>query len=171
MTVDDSDPPIHRISRVEDRERILAEALAEAEERDQQYRITFDDGPPPARWKLPVALVGFALAAVLAVFPPGFTSPPPLPAPNPAQLDRGLRIALYLQARQVAVFQARRGRLPADLAEVPIRLPGLRFVRSNSRVYQIVGDRADGSTLVFDSARPTPGLDQAVLAWLGPGEP
>ncbi len=171
MSVDEPDPPVHRISRIEDREQLLAEALADVETRDERYRIAFTDGPKRGRWKVPVSLLVFAVAGTLALFPPALAAPPPLPTPAVAQRERGLRIAVLLQAKQVEVFRVRRRRLPDDLSELPIHLPGLRFVRSNGRVYQILGRRTDGSTLVYDSARPPPSLDRAAAAWLGDGAP
>ena len=169
LSADEQDPPVHRISRPEDRERILAEALAHAEEQDERHRIRFPGDPRRGRWKPPVALGILIVAALIAAFPPRWLSGPPFPVPTSAQLDRGLRIALYLQARQIELFRAREGRLPRSLDEVAAHFDDLLFVRSNSRVFQLVGRRSDGSPLVFDSARPAPGLDRLVASWLGAG--
>ncbi len=171
MSLDEQDPPVHGISRPEDRDRILAEALAHAEQLDERHRIHFPVDPRRGRWKTPVAMGILVVAALIAAFPPRWVSGPPLPVPAPAQLDRGLRIALYLQARQVEEFRAREGRLPRSLDEVAARFDDLLFVRSGSRVFQLVGHRPDGTPQVFDSARPTPGLDRRMASWLGIGGP
>lgn len=155
------------MSRVEDRERLLAEALAHAEEAEQQYKVAYTDEPPRGRWKTPAALGIFVLAGVLALFPPGFMLPDPLPQPTAPEIARGLRTALVIQAAQVEVYRVRHGELPNALEQVPGRLPGLRYLRSNSRVYQVVGDGPDGSVVVFDSARPAVELDPGIRAWLG----
>lgn len=168
MSLDEQDPSVHRISRPEDRARILAEALAHAERQEEQHRIRFPVDPRRGRWKSPVAMTILAAAAVIAVFPPRFVSGAPFPMPTPAQLDRGLRIALFLQAGEVAAFRNREGRLPRSMDEVGgARFDDLLYVRSSGRVFQIVGHRPDGTPLVFDSARPSPGLDRAIASLLG----
>ncbi len=171
MRLDDQDLPVHRISRVADRKRLLAEALAHSEQQDRRHRIRFPD-PRGGRWKTPTALAILVVAALLSAFPPVWT-PLALPpsAPGPVDREWGLRVVLYLQARQIEVFRAREGRLPASMAEVPVRAAGLRFIRSNGRVYQLVAQRSDGSSLVYDSAHPAPGLEHGVRAWLGIGAP
>ena len=73
--------------------------------------------------------------------------------------------ALQLQARQIEVFRARHGRLPRTLDEVPVRIPGIRFVRSNGRVYQLVAARPNGRALVYDSARPDPEFEDVENGW------
>lgn len=170
LSAEEQDPPVHRISRPEDRERILAEALAHAEEQEERHRIRFPFDPRRGRWKSPLALGILVVAGLIAAFPPRWIAGRPLPAPTSAQLDRGLRIALVLQAGEIEAFRAREGRLPRSLGEVGARFDDLLFVRSSGRVFQLVGRRADGSTLVFDSARPAPGLDRAAASWLGLGE-
>jgi hypothetical protein len=171
LSIDEQDQPVHQISRLEDRERILAEALAHAEQQDEQHRIHFPVDPRRGRWKTPVAMAVLVVAAVIAAFPPRWVAGAPFPVPAPAQLERGLRMALFLQAKQVEVYREREGRLPRSLDEVGARFDDLRFVRSSSRVFQIVGHRPDGTPLVLDSARPTPGLDRAMASWLGIGVP
>lgn len=165
MRHDEQDVSVHNIDRVEERDYVLADALDHAERQDRLHRIRFTD-PRGGRWKAPTALLLFLVAALLAGFPPHWLSQPPAP-PSALEREWGLRVDLYLQARQIEVFRAREGRLPESLAEVPVRLPGLRYVRSNGRVYQLVARRADGRVLVYDSAHPSPALEQGVRSWLG----
>lgn len=164
--LDDQDVPEHRISQIEERDRILAEALAHAELKEHQHRIRFPD-PRGGGWKVPTALVLFATAALIAAFPPSWIPTPPPPVPSAFEQEWGLRVDLWLQAAQIDVFRAREGRMPASLAEVPVRIPGLRFVRSNERVYQLVAWRSDGTAIVYDSAHPSPGMERGVRLWLG----
>jgi hypothetical protein len=171
LSPDDPDTPVHRVSRVEDRERLLAEAMAHSEEADKQYRISFAGEVTPPRWKTPVAVGIFAVAVLLLLSPPGLIAPTTAPRPTPADLERGLRITLALQAEQVEVFRARTGALPQDVSQLPVRIPGLRLVRSNSRVYQLVGDRPDGTPMLYDSARPRRELAPEIQAWLTGSEP
>lgn len=166
LTAEDPDQPVHRVSRVEDRERLLAEALAHAEAMEEQYRVIPADEPLVGRWKTPLATLGFVVAALVAIFPPAWLAGPPAPVPTPGEVDRGLRAAMYLQVQQVEAFRAREGRLPETLSELPSRIPGLRLVRSNNRVYQLRARRGDGSVLIYDSAQPSPSFAAAAL-WTG----
>ena len=70
MTDPKPEPPVHRISRVEDRDRILAEALAHAEAQDSQYRVLPPSEPVRGQWKTPVAVAAFVVAAWIGLFPP-----------------------------------------------------------------------------------------------------
>lgn len=167
VTDPDPDTPVHRISRVEDRERLLAEALAHAEAQEAHYRVLPADEPLRGRWKTPLALVILALAAWVAVAPPRWIAGADAPRPTAGDRDRGLRAAIWMQARQVEVFRLREGRLPEHLSEVPAQMPGLTLVRSNNRVYQIRGRMRDGGLVVFDSAQPSPAF-QAAAPWLAP---
>jgi len=166
---DDPDLPVHSISRVEDRERLLAEALAHAEALEEQYKVVpIEPADLSGRWKAPLATALFVLAAVLGFFPPAWLTGPPAPGPTEGEHDRGLRAAIWLQAQQVEAFRLRHGRLPASLAEVPGSMAGLTMVRSGNRAYQIRGRGEDGEVVLFDSARPAPAFE-AAAPW--PGEP
>ena len=162
------DTPVHRISRVEDRERILAEALAHAEAQDTQYKVLPPSEPVRGRWKTPVAVAVFVLAAGVGLFRPGWLAGRDAPRPTEGDRDRGLRAAVLLQAQQVEVFRLREGHLPAHLSELQARLPDLILVRSNNRVYQIRGRGPDGALVVYDSSRPSPAF-AAAAAWPIPG--
>lgn len=159
------DTPVYKISRVEDRDRLLAEALAHAEAQEAQYKVLPADEPVYGRWKSPVAVLVLALAAWVALAPPGWLAGADAPRPTEGERDRGLRAAIWMQACQVEVFRVREGRLPSHLSELPVQMTGLTLVRSNNRVYQLRGRRENGSLLVFDSARPSPAF-QAAAPWI-----
>ncbi len=167
MSNAEPDTPVHRISRVEDRERLLAEALAHAEAQEAHYKVIPADEPERGRWKTPLALAVLLLAAWVALAPPRWVAGADAPRPTEGDLDRGLRAAIWMQARQVEVFRLREGRLPAHLSEVSVQMPGLTLVRSNNRVYQIRGRLQDGALLVFDSAQPSPAF-AAAAPWPAP---
>lgn len=170
MEIEDLDPPTERISSPEDRSRLLAEAIAHAENREARYRQL-----PPVRrrggqWKVLLAFIVLMLAGYIGLAPPAWLAGGPLPQVSSAERGRGVVAALQMQARQIEVFQARHGRLPRTLDEVPVRIPGVRFVRSNSRVYQLVAARPDGRALVYDSAKPDPEFEEVENGWdRGPG--
>lgn len=171
MAIDDPDLPVHRISRVEEREKLLAEAMAHAEAQEAQYKVIPADAPLTGLWKTPLALLIFLLAGVAGAFPPGWLAGPPLPSIQDGDVERGLRAAVYLQATQVHVFRLRNDRLPDDLGELPMRLPGLQLVKSNNRVYQILGRRPGGALLVYDSAHPSPAFASTAAGWTGEETP
>ncbi|MHB1194605.1 MAG: hypothetical protein ACYC6F_16390 [Longimicrobiales bacterium] len=161
MTNTEPDTPVHRISRVEDRERLLAETLAHAEAQEAQYKVLPAGEPEHGRWKASLAAVLLVLAAWIALTPPRWIAGAEAPFPTAGERDRGLRAAIWMQARQVEVFRLREGRLPEHLSELPVQMPGLTLVRSNNRVFQIQGRLADGELLVFDSAQPSPAFEAA----------
>lgn len=171
MSPEDQDPPVHRISRIEEREKLLAEAMAHAEAQEAQYKVIPADAPLVGRWKTPVALMVFVAAGLVGLFPPSWVAGPPLATVQDGELERGVRVSIALQALQVEVFRLRNDRLPDDLAEVPGRFADLRLVKSNNRVFQIVGRRPGGETLVYDSAHPSPAFAGAEAFWSGDGTP
>ena len=168
MSDEEPDLPVYRISKVEDRERLLAQAMAHAEAQEAQYKVIPADAPLRGRWKSPLAWGVFCLAAVVALFPPGWLAGRPAPTPTAGEWDRGVRAAVYLQAQQVEAFRLREGRLPDTLDELPAQIPGLAFVKSNNRVYQIRARRLDGTLVVYDSALPSTAFS-AAAGWGGEG--
>jgi hypothetical protein len=166
----DDDTPEDEASRVsdaEERARLLAETMAHATAQDAEYRrIPMDPGRRTSVWKglTSTALVMAALLLLLA--PPGWLTGPPLPSLTPLDLERGLRAVLFLQAEEIEAFHFREGRLPRSLGELDRPFPGLRYVRSNNRVYQLVALRPDGTVLVYDSAHPTPQARGLARRWL-----
>lgn len=165
MTRPDHDPSVPFVSREEERQRLLAEAVAHASAQDEAFRQRGEAVEATAAWKVPVALALFLLAAVVALFPPSWLVPQARPQLRPADQAYGARAALYLEAQQIEAFHLVRGRLPESLDEIGDRIPGVTFIRSNSRVYQLVMRRPDGSSLVYDSARPAPGFAAAAAGW------
>lgn len=159
----ESSPPTS--SREGDRERALAEVLADASARDEAFRRPAAGGRRADRWKTSLAALLLALAAWVGAAPPAWLSPGPAPRLRPGDVERGLRADLYLEAREIDAFRMTHGRLPYALDELPERASGVRFVRSDSRVYQLVARRADGSLLVYDSARPAPGFGAVASEW------
>lgn len=153
------------ISSPEVRDRLLAEALAHAEHKDARYRVPYSDPTGPNRWKALLVVVLLALAGAAAAAPPRWIRPEPPASLGRAEELRGLRVALLLQADQVEAFRLRTQRLPTALDEVPGQLPGIRYVRSGNRVYQLVAYGADGSAVVYDSAAPTPPFRALTPPW------
>lgn len=148
----------------EERDRLLAAALAHVEMQDAIYRVQTESGAS-RRWKGLIASAVFLMAVFLAGLPPAFLvpdAPPPLTASETA---RGLRMTLLMQAEQIEAFRARSDRLPTSLSEVDTALPGVRFVRSSNRLYQLIVYTPDGDAVVYDSASPDPAFAAASAAW------
>lgn len=149
----------------EDRDRLLAAALAHVEMQEAIYRVPTESGTP-RRWKAVIAATFFVMALFLIGLPPSFLVPAPPPQLTTAERLRGVRVALLLQAQQIEAFHARTQRLPASLAEVPTSLPGIRFVRSNDRLYQLIAYTPDGEAIVYDSAAPDRAFESVAASWI-----
>lgn len=140
-------------SSPEERDRLVAEALADSEARDQRYRPP-SEPPEDERWKGLLSVVLFVCAGVVAFSPPDWLAPETPPTvPHTARVV-GARATVYLQAQGIEAFRHRHQRLPDALGELPGALPGIRFVRSNDRVYQLVARGPDGRAVIFDSTEP-----------------
>lgn len=170
MSAEESDREVLAVSKVEERQRLLAETMAHAEAQEAQYKVIPADEPLRGRWKAPAGWALLAAAATVALFPPAWIAGRPAPVPTPGELDRGLRAAVYLQAQQVEAFRLREGRLPEVLEELPAHVPGVSFVKSNSRVYQIRARGPDGDLVVYDSGHPSAAFRTAA-GWATPGSP
>jgi hypothetical protein len=153
-------------STTEDRDRLLAEVVAHAEVRDGVYRVPSGDPFSKGRWKIPLALALFALAAVLAVVPPAWMVGPPPPPIEAEDHEYGLRATLYLQAQTIERYRQQEGRLPTSAELMGAGTVGGRFIRSDSRTYQLLAFLPDGSALTYDSARPTDEFDVLTLFWV-----
>jgi hypothetical protein len=164
LTEDDQDIPVIDLTSTEDRETILAEALAHTALLEAQYKQPLIDEKRTGRWKAPLAIIVFFLSGYLLAFPPGWVAGEALPEASVSAREQGMRAALYVQAQQVEAFRVRRGRLPASMDELQATLPGISLVRSNNRVFQLVTPSVDGSQVIYDSSRPTDEFEAAVSA-------
>ena len=167
MTIEDLDAVDDHISSPEERDRLLAEALLHTDTLDAFYKQPLGDGVRQGRWKGLLALILLTLAGYVGLAPPTWVEGRPVPQVSTTDRERGAIAGLQLQARQIEVFRARHGRLPISLDELPVRLPGIRFVRSNSRVYQLVAAGPDGRAIVYDSALPDPQFEEITRPWNG----
>ena len=152
------------------RDRLLAQALAHAEMQEASYRVLFAAPRRVARWKGILASVLLLVAMVILAAPPGWVLPQP-----PAQIDppgraRSIRAALLLQAQQVDAYRVRFQRLPDSLDELPGQLPGVRFVKSGSRAYQLIAYESDGNAIVYDSSNPGAAFERLVPSWAAGAE-
>ena len=153
------------VSSPEVRDRLLAAALAHAEHQEARYRVPFAQAPAAARWKALLAFVIVLVAGAVAAVPPRWALPDPPAQLGPAETARNLRLALLLQAQQVEAFRVRTQRLPASLDEVTRTLPGVRYVRSGTRAYQLIAHEADGNAIVYDSTSPAPPFGALPTVW------
>ncbi len=164
-------PDETRVSDPSERDRLLAATLADAAMRDARYsQAPVDPSGAPTLWKWLLSLVVLATAAWVLAFPPAWLVGPPLPALSPPDVERGLEASLFLQAVEVEVFRHREGRLPRTLDEVGGEgPPGIAYVRSGNRAYQLVARRPDGTAVVWDSAHEVPARSRLARRWLGAG--
>jgi len=166
VTIEDLDGPAYDISSQEDRQRLLAEALAHADMQDTQYRQPLPETVRTGQWKSMLALILLALAGYLAQFPPTWLAGPGLPRVADTDRVAGAVAALTLQAEQIRVYQHRNGSLPSSLEVMPNYVSGLRYVRSNNRVFQLIAPRPGGGVLIYDAARPDDRFKSAAVELL-----
>jgi hypothetical protein len=120
-------------SGTQDTKRALLDALQEsvhdvrvrAEHREQVQR---QRSRRPISKVLIAGLLGFtAITGWLLIVRPDWIFTPTASAQTPQQLEAGLRIGLYLDARQIREYQARTGRPPRTLAEAGGSPAGSRY--------------------------------------------
>lgn len=103
------------------------------------------------------AVIAVAMAAWLLVARPAWVFPPSGPVQTVQQLEAGLRIGLYLEARKVREYQSRTGRPPRTLAEAGLAgstsaytlRPDGRWVLQASQGGQTLRVTADDSLSTF----------------------
>jgi hypothetical protein len=166
VEVEDLDADLGPTSTPEARARILAAALAHAEMQEARYRV-----PTLSRRtghiKATLAFAFLATAGFVALVPPPLVVPTPLPTLSVADRDRGSRLSLLLQAQQIEAFRAVELRLPTSLDEAGASVPGIRYVRSSNRLYQLVAYTEDGRAIVYDSSAPGPEFGALSPSWAG----
>lgn len=151
-------------STPEARALLLAEALSHAEMQEARYRVP-GGARATGRLKGATALSVFALAGLLAVAPPSLLVPDPPAQVDAADRRHGIVLTLLLQAEQIEAFRAREQQLPMTLEDVAARLPGVRYVRSSNRLFQLIAYTQRGDAVVYDSASPGVEFTEAQAGW------
>jgi hypothetical protein len=166
VAINDNEPPTDEISSEDDRARILQDALAFAEGAEAVYRQPLPEAQRVGVWKVPLAFVVLALAAYIAAFPPAWIVAPTASL-TADDIERGIRATMELQAEQIGAFRVRHDRLPHSLDELPASASGIRFVRTNNRVYQLVATSPSGHAVVYDSTKPSEEFERLSGLWRG----
>lgn len=152
-------------SSPEVRDRLLAQALAHAEMQEARYRVPYSGGSSASRWKGAAAAVLLLAASVIAVAPPSWVRPAPPAQLTLEQRTLSVRRALLLQAEQVDAHRVRNQQLPRTLDELGQSFPGIRYVRSGNRAYQLIAYGPDGESIVFDSGNVTREFRDVATTW------
>lgn len=142
----------------EDRDRLLQAALAHVEMQDAVYRVPTTT-TRPRRFGAAATAVVLVAALWVAVAPPSILVPPSPATPTEADLLDGVHSMLWLHMQQVESFRVESGRLPRDISELSDPQPGVQYVRSSNRLYQLVMRAADGRAIMYDSGSPAPVFD------------
>lgn len=159
------------VSDRSERDRLLAAALADVQVRDANYRQPLSGTASDPPWRGPLGVLLLAAAIWVWFSPPGWAVPEGPDPLDPAEVERGLRAAVQVVAHEIEVYRLLNGTLPSSLDDVGVEADGIRYVRSNNRVYQLVTYRPDGRVLLYDSARPAAGFARSVEPWVGMGQP
>lgn len=149
----------------EERDRLLAAALSHVHMQEAIYRVPTESGTS-RRWKGLIASFVLVAAVFVAGLPPAFLVPEAPTTLSVEERMRGLRVSLLVQAEQIEAFRVRENRLPDSLSEVRSALPGIRFVKSNDRLYQLVAYMPDGEPVVYDSAFPDAVFADVAGSWV-----
>jgi len=149
----------------DERDRLLAAALAHVEMQEARFRVPSETGRR-RRWKGTVTTSLVMLALLFAVAPPAVLVPDPPPGLTESDRTYGTLVALLLQAQQIDAFRIREQRLPDTLGDLDAVLPGIRYVKSSSRLYQLVTYTSDGIAVVYDSAAPAAIFRRIAETWV-----
>jgi hypothetical protein len=149
----------------EQRDRLLAAALAHVDMQDAVYRVRSTSGLSRSRLKATSTYVILVIALIVAIIPPGFIVPSRPTQVTNADREYGLRVAMVLEAQQIEAFRVETQRLPNSLDEVTTGLPGIRFVKSSARLYQLIAYLPSGEAIVYDSAAPSVDFQRIARVW------
>jgi hypothetical protein len=163
--LDDDVLDLGEVSDPDERDRLLASTMAHADMQEARYRVTTDTGSA-GRGKGTIASLIFVFAMVALARPPGLLVPDPPATLSAEDALYGVHVTLLLQAQQIEAYRTRQDGLPASLADIEGQLPGVRYIRSSSRLYQLVAYSADGEAIVYDSADPDPEFAAAGRVWV-----
>ena len=160
----DDGAPLDFESTPEHRARLLAATVAHAEMQEARYRVP-TERRQASRLKGVAALMVFVLAGSLAIAPPDIVVPDAPVEPTSTEMRRGVVAALALQAQQIEAFRTREGRIPREMTELAVILPGIRYVWSSNRLYQLVAYGPDGEAVIYDSASPAEAFRSVTALW------
>lgn len=171
MTPEDPVRPYHakEAARGQEAADAVAAVLKHAAERDERARAKRPPKKQP-RWMLPVGIQLAVLAVYLLISPPRLIAVNPIPGPDPATQEQGLRMAMYVQSQQIEAYRRQHGRLPNTLADLPgTPQPGVEYQLQGSDEYRLVGNNGPAA-LIYDSAESAADfLGRAAAAKLASG--
>lgn len=149
----------------DERDRLLAAALAHVELQEARFRVPTDRRRTRG-WKGTAASALVMLTLLVALAPPAILVPDPPAQLTESDLTYGVVVALILQAQQIDAFRAREQRLPDSLDDLGTVLPDIRYVKSSNRLYQLVAYTSDGIAVVYDSAAPAAIFERIAETWV-----
>ena len=149
----------------DERDRLLAAALAHVELQEARFRVPTDRARTRG-WKGTAASALVMLTLLVALAPPAILVPDPPAQLTESDLTYGVMVALILQAQQIDAFRAREQRLPDSLEDLGTVLPDIRYVKSSNRLYQLVAYTSDGIAVVYDSAAPAAIFQRIAETWV-----
>lgn len=138
-------------------QRTVAEVKTAAEE--EQARLSHRLPDPVAWWRRPAVAGGLVALAVVVWAVQLWIWRPPAIETSSRDRDANLRFVIALQVARIEDFRDAKGRLPVNLAEVPVVYRGMTYVRIDSLRYRLVGTD-DNVVLKYQS-------DSSLKAFLG----
>ena len=117
---------------------VMRHEALKAEAAEAAYR------PPLSPRRIALSYMGLALSTALAFwiwfFPPGWVQRSPVPVPTLEQDEASLRLVMFLQAQRIESFRIERGRLPENLEEAGVPLPGVDYTPMAGQTYYLRGE-------------------------------
>ncbi len=151
MSSEDQPRPFHaKEGSGEEAADAVAAVLKHAAAKDAAAR----DKPRPKKqpkWMLPLGINLAVFAVYLLIAPPAWVNVHPIEGPPPAQQEKSLRLAMYLQAQRIEAYRLQHGALPDSLPEAGSVTPGVSYNRIGGS-YQLVGTNGK-ATLEYDSSQ------------------
>lgn len=144
----------------------VAAVLKHAAERDAAARAKIPP-KPQSRWALPVGINLGVLALYLLAFTPDWVTVDPIPAPDPAARVESLRLAMYIQVKQIEAYRIENGRLPTTLAEAGTVVPGVDYVPQGT-TYLLIATAGE-TVLRYESSQSADDFVGSAAAKLGGG--
>jgi hypothetical protein len=98
-------------------------------------------------------LVAVTFFFYLLFFSPTWIAPTAGEPMSARQVEEGLRVSIFLTARQVEAFRQREGQLPADEAQLGLDRPGVSYERVDPGTFRIRASRGQ-TGLTYVSSQP-----------------
>ena len=137
-----SPPPEPRQSPASESRKLVAEYEQTLKSVKEKHEVAdVESGRRRKLRRMTILSAGLAIAVYLALNPPTWLQPQPVPPPTPEVRAASDRFAIYLQAQRIESFRNSTGRLPSTLAEAGEPMPGIRYDLQSDGTFALTSER------------------------------